>query len=138
MKDQLEFLMNYYKLTPARFAEKIGVQRSSISHIISGRNKPSYDFILKLLETFDEIDAEWLLLKKGNALKTQKTPNQIPPKGLFNTNIGNIVKSEPAIEYKSKQTKEAKKEKMGITSVNNIETVLLLSSNGTFKIYTNE
>ena len=47
------------------FSEKIGVQRSSISHILSGRNKPSLDFILKVLSSFPEVDLYWLLNGKG-------------------------------------------------------------------------
>lgn len=66
MKTQLIQLMQFLNLTAARFADRIGVQRSSISHIISGRNQPSYDFILKILDTFEEVNAEWLLTGKGN------------------------------------------------------------------------
>ncbi|MCH7524064.1 MAG: helix-turn-helix transcriptional regulator, partial [Bacteroidetes bacterium] len=47
------------------FAEKIGVQRSSISHILSGRNKPSLDFILKVLSSYPEVELYWLLNGKG-------------------------------------------------------------------------
>ena len=49
MKEQLTRIMEAEGMTPAKFADEIGVQRSSISHIISGRNKPSYDFIVKIL-----------------------------------------------------------------------------------------
>lgn len=54
-----------YNLTPSLFADEIGVQRSSISHILSGRNKPSLDFIQKILLRFPEIDPGWLLSGKG-------------------------------------------------------------------------
>ena len=47
------------------FADKIGVQRSSISHILSGRNKPSLDFILKVTSEFKDVDIQWLLNGKG-------------------------------------------------------------------------
>ena len=61
-------------------ADRIGVQRSSISHILSGRNKPSYDFIRKFLAAYPDVNAEWLLLGVGQMLKT---PVQ---KGLFDQN----------------------------------------------------
>lgn len=48
-------------LTPSEFADKIEVQRSAISHITSGRNKPSLDFLLKIKNAFPEIDTDWLL-----------------------------------------------------------------------------
>ena len=49
MKEKIEEILNEFDLTPSRFADIIQVQRSSISHIISGRNKPSLDFIQKIL-----------------------------------------------------------------------------------------
>lgn len=48
-------------LTPSEFADKIEVQRSAISHITSGRNKPSLDFLLKIKDAYPEIDTDWLL-----------------------------------------------------------------------------
>ncbi len=63
---RLEKVIKYYGLSSSSFAEKIGVQRSSISHILSGRNKPSLEFIMKVLSSFPEIDLYWLLNGKGN------------------------------------------------------------------------
>ena len=57
-------IMENHQLNAAAFAEKIGVQRSSVSHILSKRNKPSLDFILKIHDTFDEVTLDWLLLDK--------------------------------------------------------------------------
>lgn len=51
-------------LSSAAFADKLGVQRSSISHILSGRNKPSLDFVMKLLEAFPTVSPDWLLRKQ--------------------------------------------------------------------------
>jgi transcriptional regulator with XRE-family HTH domain len=52
-------------LTPSSFADTIGIQRSSMSHILSGRNKPSLDVIHKILITFPDIQSDWLLTGKG-------------------------------------------------------------------------
>ena len=52
---RLETIFEYYGLTASLFADKINVQRSSISHLLSGRNKPSLDFILKVIENFPEV-----------------------------------------------------------------------------------
>ena len=58
---RLQKIIAYYGLSGSALADKIGVQRSSISHIISGRNKPSLDFVLKVLSAFPEVDLYWLL-----------------------------------------------------------------------------
>ncbi len=62
---RIELLLKQKKLNPSKFADEIGVQRSSISHIMSGRNKPSLDFILKILNSYNDINAEWLLKGVG-------------------------------------------------------------------------
>jgi len=69
--------MDNHQLNAAAFAEKIGVQRSSVSHILSKRNKPSLDFILKIHNTFDEVTLDWLLLdkKEGPSPLLVKTKN---------------------------------------------------------------
>jgi len=72
MKDRiLEFLKNENK-SSAQFAEEIGVQPSSISHIISGRNNPSLDFVIKMLEKYSFLSTEWLLFGKGSMYKEPK------------------------------------------------------------------
>lgn len=65
MKDRLIQLLDLEQLTPSKFADIIGVQRSSISHVISGRNKPSYDFLQKTLKAFPGLNASWLILGEG-------------------------------------------------------------------------
>jgi len=73
METRLVQLLQSEGINPTRFAERIGVQRSSISHILSGRNKPSYDFIIKILESFPSVNPDWLLRGKGLMYK-----NDIP------------------------------------------------------------
>jgi len=66
MKERIrEFLLAENK-SSAQMAEEIGVQPSGISHILSGRNNPSLDFILKMLERYDYIRTDWLLFGKGS------------------------------------------------------------------------
>ena len=76
---RLQHLTEYYGLNAAVFADKIGVQRSSISHLMSGRNKPSLDFVMKILEVFPEVNLYWFLNGKGDFLKTN-TQNFTPEK----------------------------------------------------------
>jgi transcriptional regulator with XRE-family HTH domain len=61
MVERFRKLMGELGLTPSELADKIGIQRSSVSHILSGRNKPSIDFLEKLLNTFPDIDIHWLI-----------------------------------------------------------------------------
>lgn len=60
IKDRLRMIMESHKLNAGSFADKIGVQRSNVSHVLSGRNKPSFDFVEKLLHAFPRVSAEWL------------------------------------------------------------------------------
>ena len=58
---RLNEIMVNNNLNSATFAEQIGVQRSSVSHVMSKRNKPSLDFILKIVNSFEEVTLDWLL-----------------------------------------------------------------------------
>lgn len=71
--NRLAFLLENLDYTASAFADKIGVQRSSLSHLLSGRNKPSLDFIMKINEAFPEISLTWILKGKGNYLESQNT-----------------------------------------------------------------
>lgn len=76
MKDRIEKIMEREQLSASKFADLIGVQRSSISHILSGRNKPSLELVNKILDHFDQINADWLLLGKGEMMTTDETANE--------------------------------------------------------------
>ena len=67
-------------LSASQFAEKIGVQRSSVSHILSGRNKPSLDFIIKIITVFSDISLDWLIkgVKSDKTINIQKEISILP------------------------------------------------------------
>lgn len=69
MKDRIIEFLRAENKSSAQFAEEIGVQPSGISHILSGRNNPSLDFVLKMLEKYQFISTEWLLFGKGTMYK---------------------------------------------------------------------
>ncbi|GAA4322860.1 helix-turn-helix transcriptional regulator [Pontixanthobacter gangjinensis] len=77
---RLNKILDYYDISAAAFADKIEVGRSSISHILSGRNKPSLDFVMKVVKNFPEVELYWLLNGKGkfpvnsNEVKQQEIP----------------------------------------------------------------
>lgn len=99
MKDRIHKLLLEEKMTAAKFAEEIGIQASSISHFLSGRNKPSTDIIVKILNRFRGINAEWLLTGRGNMYKDdnsttansiisdKKTPEKSSPGDLFGSEM---------------------------------------------------
>lgn len=66
MQERLNRLIASEKLSPSKFAEIIGVQRSSISHMLSGRNKPSFDVIQLIIKKFPLISADWLIMGTGD------------------------------------------------------------------------
>ena len=67
---RIEMVIEHLELSVSAFADEIGVQRSSMSHLLNGRNKPSLDFVMKLVDTYPEIKLDWLLKGKGNFPET--------------------------------------------------------------------
>ena len=75
--ERLKTVLSHYNLTASAFADTIGVPRSSISHLLSGRNKPSLDFVLKLVDKFPEINLYWFLYGKGHFPNTGNVPQKM-------------------------------------------------------------
>ena len=65
MIDRINLILRAKNITAKQFAEEIGIQPSGMSHILSGRNNPSLDFVTKVVRRYPEIDTNWLLLGKG-------------------------------------------------------------------------
>jgi transcriptional regulator with XRE-family HTH domain len=86
MKSRLQQFLEVEQLSPARLSEIMGIQRSGLSHILSGRNKPGFDFIQKLLVKFPALNAEWLITGKGKMYKDQNRSEKFL--GLDEPNIG--------------------------------------------------
>lgn len=84
MHDRLQQFLNMENLSPARFAEKMGIQRSGVSHLLSGRNKPSFEFLQRMMTTFPDINYEWLVLGKGRPYKNDRPqPDPLPKPGFY-------------------------------------------------------
>jgi transcriptional regulator with XRE-family HTH domain len=69
MIDRIKQVMEYSGLTPAQFSTELGINRSNLTHLFSGRNQPSLDFIRKILIKFPQIKTEWLMMGMGSMLK---------------------------------------------------------------------
>ncbi|MDD7885853.1 helix-turn-helix domain-containing protein [Flavivirga sp. 57AJ16] len=113
---RLQEVMDYYGESASSFAEKIGVQRSSISHILSSRNKPSLDFVLKILSAYPEVDLYWLFNGKGEFPSTGKFKETKKETDLFSV----AEKQQP----KTSNEKE-------------IERIVIFYSDGSFKNFQN-
>jgi transcriptional regulator with XRE-family HTH domain len=85
MKERILQLIATEKISAAEFADKIGVQRSNVSHILNGRNNPGFSFIQKILETFPSINSRWLLTGEGVMYEGKDTlsENAVRHKDLF-------------------------------------------------------
>ncbi|MCG9792873.1 helix-turn-helix domain-containing protein [Flavobacterium algicola] len=134
---RLEIILEYYNLNASAFADKIGVQRSSLSHLLSGRNKPSLDFILKILEEFPEVDLYWMLNGKGSFPKIEQSDEDSPAPSVNNTKPS----TDLFTEQKTGATQEVKEirseENMTpiLTSELIVEKIVVFYTNGTFKSY---
>lgn len=69
MNDRLKRFLEMEGLSPARFAEELGIQRSGVTHLLDGRNKPSFGFIQKMMLAYPDLNYEWLILGKGRPYK---------------------------------------------------------------------
>jgi len=83
MNTRIRQFMEYKGITPSELADAIGVQRSNITHVLHGRNKPGFQFITKILETFPEINAKWLITGEGKMLESMMQQQSL----LFNDSV---------------------------------------------------
>ena len=130
---RLNILMDYYEISAALLAEKIEVQRSSISHILSGRNKPSLEFVLKILKAFPEVELYWLLNGVGNFPKQAEITASAP------TLFSEIETPEVKIDEPktvTKQTNHIVEHERKENSDQEIERIVIFYKNGSFKNYT--
>ena len=78
LNSRVQKIINYSELSLSEFADEIGVQRSNISHVLSGRNKPSLDFLMKIKDRFPEIQWEWLIEGKGAMISSENEAASTP------------------------------------------------------------
>ena len=102
MIDRIKQIMEYYLLTPAAFAEQIGINRSNLTHLFSGRNQPSLELAKKILHCFPEIKTEWLIMGVGEMMRSNeekelniKIQNEQKQINEQNGNLDLFTSSEP-------------------------------------------
>lgn len=127
---RLEKILEYYDISAAAFAEAIDVGRSSISHILSGRNKPSLDFVMKVVQTYPEVELYWLLNGKGSfpstSVKTETKPTPDPSAPTLAT-VGPLKKDLEGREKMLTQNPSSKK----------IRKIVFFYEDGSFEAFEN-
>lgn len=88
MEQRLQLFLQMEQLTQSQFADKLGIQRSGVTHLLSGRNKPSFEFITRMLQTFPSLNAEWLILGKGKPYRDHSAPDVELPSSATETTPG--------------------------------------------------
>ena len=100
MLNRIKQIIDKEKLSPTQFASEIGVQRSALSHVLSGRNNPSLDFMMKIKARYPEINLDWLLLGKG---KMTGTTEKKEPVQSVATKKDQKIEEQSEIQFKVKQ-----------------------------------
>ncbi len=147
MKDRIKEFMVYKSLSAGELADTLEVQRSNISHVLNGRNKPGANFIEKLLLNFPDIDARWLmtgigemLVTNGNALNkinkiTLESPVIKPSESQplkDNENTIPTTKNDlrPIAPSESMERKDS-----SVSPIKRIDKIVVLFNDGTFTDY---
>jgi len=118
---RVETIMTHYELSAASFADKIDVKRASISHLLNGRNKPSLEFINKVVVAYPEVNLYWILYGDGNFPSTENT-NKV-------TKIKTPEINKPTVQKVRKETVLKQQSNLKSTSV---ERVIIFYSDGSF------
>ena len=136
MKNKLDFLLKNRGLTPTALARMLDIQPSGISHILSGRNKPSFDLVQKILRAFPDVNPDWLLLDIGEPLRlgVAATPSvpTISEVSLFDGGE-NIEISEANNQQKNVEPSIFPLPQNGAKGV---ERIVVLYTDGSFDSYT--
>ncbi len=127
MKERIKEYMDFIGINAGKLAEILDVQRSNISHILNGRNKPGAQFIERFLLRFPEVDARWLITGKGTMLgDNMEKAEEKPDKSLSEK------QSIPPAKENQKKNSSANDEGQ---VENSVEKVILLYTDGTFSSY---
>lgn len=154
MIGRLEEILEFLGLTPSEFADEIEVQRSSMSHLFSGRNKPSLDFIKKIKLRYPEIHTDWLIFGEGNMVKNElKNDKENSPllspihienqKSDVNENLSlfdeMIVEEEKEINTieSVENVEQSKIENIQTAETKKINRIVIFYEDGTFESYLN-
>ncbi len=126
--NRLQKILDYYNISATELSNQIKFNRSTISHLLSGRNKPSLDFVMRILQKYPEVELYWLLNGKG-----------MFPASIKNPTPNDDLKSNPAtkIEHILPPNKNLKETSANLTSNADVDQIVIFFKDGTFKSYKN-
>lgn len=87
IKDRIRMIMEREKVPPRVFAETIGVQQSTLSHILNDRNKPSLEVVMKVHQKYDYVNLEWLLYGKGEMIASAEDASAVSSSGDYQPSL---------------------------------------------------
>ncbi|WP_310991852.1 helix-turn-helix domain-containing protein [Aequorivita marina] len=130
---RLEKILEFYQLSATAFATEVDFNRSTISHLLSGRNKPSLEFVIKLLEKFPEVEMDWLLFGKGSFPKTKERKHEKPT--LPQKPKSNVEK--PSDLFSAENLSEESSVNENIQAGRPVQKIVIFYKDGGFNIYEN-
>ena len=135
MKDRIAHIIRAKNLNAAEFALQLGIQPSNISHLLSGRNNPSLDFVKKLKETFPEYSLDWIIFGRGPITISEPFPDYTPVQSVPSTPVAEQSVESMGSEMLSDQpTKEMTSTVVSVTSSSStLKQIILVYSDGTFE-----
>jgi transcriptional regulator with XRE-family HTH domain len=107
MKERILKFLESEKVSPSEFADKIGVQRSSMSHILNGRNYPSAAFIQKMLHAYPNVNSRWLLIGDGQMRSESAETKDNSIKSIFSNISSPVPDNKTEFQSGSKIENEA-------------------------------
>ena len=132
-------ILEFYGITATAFSEMLQVNRSTISHLLSGRNKPSLEFVLKVLKTFPEVELYWLLNGEGH-FPTPTTKQNSEPSATQNVSPSLFEQQKdnttPTTLDSALNPSNNQPSKSPDTDFGDIERIVVFYRNGKFKTYT--
>ncbi|CAL66457.1 helix-turn-helix domain-containing protein [Christiangramia forsetii] len=131
---RLNKILEYYDISAASFADKIEVGRSSISHILSGRNKPSLDFVMKVVKNFPEVELYWLLNGKGKFPSTPESKSKTQSENREQEKTSSVPTRENQI---SETIKEVPTSFPPNRSGKQIQKIVIFYTDGSFEAFEN-
>jgi transcriptional regulator with XRE-family HTH domain len=133
MTDRFKILLEQLQLSPSGFADKIGIQRSSVSHIFSGRNKPSIDFLEKILNVYPDIDVNWLITGRVSLPRQASKSKPDPETDLFQELNVTGPKELETEQDKEKEIEENIKLSV-FANEEPVDKIIFVYRNGTFRM----
>lgn len=127
MNSRLKQFLAAENITQAQFADTLQIVRASVSHVLSGRNNPSYDFIRAIMEHYPLLNIEWLMLGTGKMYKNAPSDSPIissapvTASAIPDNEPGSLFAEEPSVESADK-TDDAKDFNAIRTLIENVQT----------------